>query len=139
MSEGVRPGGTYKTLDEQREVLTPAEQRFEQARQTIGLFLGPVVFLIMYFLPLPLERDQHTLAAILAFTIIYWLSEAIPIPATAILALALAVLLNVPALGPNADDRSEEHTSELQSRQYLVCRLLLEKKKNINTLLCFLP
>src|SRR3712207_9012748 len=30
-------------------------------------------------------------------------------------------------LGP--DPRSEEHTSELQSRQYLVCRLLLEKKK----------
>src|SRR3712207_8298165 len=29
--------------------------------------------------------------------------------------------------------RSEEHTSELQSRQYLVCRLLLEKKKNNNT------
>src|SRR3712207_7126103 len=29
--------------------------------------------------------------------------------------------------------RSEEHTSELQSRQYLVCRLLLEKKKNIST------
>src|SRR3712207_8731643 len=27
-------------------------------------------------------------------------------------------------------DRSEEHTSELQSRQYLVCRLLLEQKKN---------
>src|SRR3712207_7277762 len=33
-------------------------------------------------------------------------------------------------------DRSEEHTSELQSRQYLVCRLLLEKKnKNINRML----
>src|SRR3712207_8498420 len=30
--------------------------------------------------------------------------------------------------------RSEEHTSELQSRQYLVCRLLLEKKKQNNTL-----
>src|SRR3712207_7422888 len=29
--------------------------------------------------------------------------------------------------------RSEEHTSELQSRQYLVCRLLLEKKKNKQT------
>src|SRR3712207_8616243 len=29
-----------------------------------------------------------------------------------------------------AGERSEEHTSELQSRQYLVCRLLLEKKKN---------
>src|SRR3712207_8378614 len=30
----------------------------------------------------------------------------------------------------SGDERSEEHTSELQSRQYLVCRLLLEKKKN---------
>src|SRR3712207_6984015 len=30
-------------------------------------------------------------------------------------------------------NRSEEHTSELQSRQYLVCRLLLEKKKNYKT------
>src|SRR3712207_7467746 len=29
-------------------------------------------------------------------------------------------------------ERSEEHTSELQSRQYLVCRLLLEKKKTTN-------
>src|SRR3712207_8689234 len=39
------------------------------------------------------------------------------------------------ALAPHRDQaprpRSEEHTSELQSRQYLVCRLLLEKKKRI--------
>src|SRR3712207_6990036 len=33
--------------------------------------------------------------------------------------------------GERAPVRSEEHTSELQSRQYLVCRLLLEKKKHI--------
>src|SRR3712207_8609943 len=39
------------------------------------------------------------------------------------------VVQTVPA-GPGARKRSEEHTSELQSRQYLVCRLLLEKKKN---------
>src|SRR3712207_7901000 len=38
-----------------------------------------------------------------------------------------------PAKGPG---RSEEHTSELQSRQYLVCRLLLEKKKNHPTAYC---
>src|SRR3712207_7431173 len=31
--------------------------------------------------------------------------------------------------------RSEEHTSELQSRQYLVCRLLLEKKKKLSLIL----
>src|SRR3712207_7497241 len=35
-------------------------------------------------------------------------------------------------LGRPALPRSEEHTSELQSRQYLVCRLLLEKKKKNN-------
>src|SRR3712207_9110315 len=34
--------------------------------------------------------------------------------------------------GVRVDERSEEHTSELQSRQYLVCRLLLEKKKKNN-------
>src|SRR3712207_9013890 len=33
------------------------------------------------------------------------------------------------AVGARVAERSEEHTSELQSRQYLVCRLLLEKKK----------
>src|SRR5690625_5163942 len=37
-------------------------------------------------------------------------------------------------LGPITDIRSEEHTSELQSRGHLVCRLLLEKKKKITTL-----
>src|SRR3712207_7937172 len=35
------------------------------------------------------------------------------------------------AIFEEAEVRSEEHTSELQSRQYLVCRLLLEKKKKI--------
>src|SRR3712207_7278905 len=35
--------------------------------------------------------------------------------------------------GPRRGGRSEEHTSELQSRQYLVCRLLLEKKKHTRT------
>src|SRR2546429_5883280 len=34
------------------------------------------------------------------------------------------------ALSPESTARSEEHTSELQSRLHLVCRLLLEKKKN---------
>src|SRR3712207_8704224 len=34
---------------------------------------------------------------------------------------------------PTLERRSEEHTSELQSRQYLVCRLLLEKQKDSGT------
>src|SRR3712207_8136876 len=41
--------------------------------------------------------------------------------------LSVHVLIQYPS-------RSEEHTSELQSRQYLVCRLLLEKKKTLQTI-----
>src|SRR3712207_7640483 len=46
-----------------------------------------------------------------------------------------AVVLVPPAIleGGPAHLRSEEHTSELQSRQYLVCRLLLAKKKHSHT------
>src|SRR3712207_9400572 len=45
---------------------------------------------------------------------------------------AVAAALKKAGINPahvDSEDRSEEHTSELQSRQYLVCRLLLEKKK----------
>src|SRR3712207_8716076 len=44
--------------------------------------------------------------------------------------LFLALALLQPVVGQAHVPRSEEHTSELQSRQYLVCRLLLEKKKS---------
>src|SRR3712207_8539824 len=43
--------------------------------------------------------------------------------------VAARVAAGVSAEPPDQPHRSEEHTSELQSRQYLVCRLLLEKKK----------
>src|SRR3712207_8206968 len=57
--------------------------------------------------------------------------------ATAYVMLAgVRVTLAVQFVLPDAATvtRSEEHTSELQSRQYIVCRLLLEKKKTSNTL-----
>src|SRR5918999_1193200 len=95
MSEAARPGGTYQTLDEQRERLSPAEERFERFRQTIGLFLGPIVFLVMYFIPLPLEPAQQALAAVFSFVIVYWLTEPIPIPVTAVLGFAMCVLFGV--------------------------------------------
>src|SRR5258707_4504339 len=49
----------------------------------------------------------------------------------------LSIVLMIEADSRRLDhQRSEEHTSELQSRQYLVCRLLLEKKKNEHTSIC---
>src|SRR3712207_7456006 len=54
------------------------------------------------------------------------LEEALSVPNRNVLAAPVAVV-NEAALYRTAV-RSEEHTSELQSRQYLVCRLLLEKK-----------
>src|SRR5207253_5828319 len=58
------------------------------------------------------------------------LHDALPISrAAARLETRSATCFSAPcSLGPSA--RSEEHTSELQSRGHLVCRLLLEKKKN---------
>src|SRR3712207_7907693 len=44
-------------------------------------------------------------------------------------ARGVALIVRVPLASGLLTGRSEEHTSELQSRQYLVCRLLLEKKK----------
>src|SRR3712207_7458789 len=45
-------------------------------------------------------------------------------------ATSSTVTSTTPEVIPSKAFRSEEHTSELQSRQYLVCRLLLEKKTN---------
>src|SRR3712207_7204224 len=49
--------------------------------------------------------------------------------ATASRSAAANASMMAPVMTTPSDHRSEEHTSELQSRQYLVCRLLLEKKK----------
>jgi solute carrier family 13 (sodium-dependent dicarboxylate transporter), member 2/3/5 len=73
MSGMVRPSGTYETLDEQLERLSPAEEGFERARPTIELFLGPVVFLGLYLLPPAATPEQQALAAIFAFAFVYWL------------------------------------------------------------------
>src|SRR5258707_10646711 len=70
-----------------------------------------------------------------ATTEIYTLSlhDALPIYTRARARLSAKSRANPQQATPSSNwsgTRSEEHTSELQSRQYLVCRLLLEKKKN---------
>ena len=85
--------GTYRTLGEQK--LSPAEERFEKGRRTIGLFLAPLVFIIFLLLPLDMEGDQQKLAAALLFVVVLWISEAVPIPIGGLLGIALIVLIGV--------------------------------------------
>jgi Sodium:sulfate symporter transmembrane region len=94
---------TYRTLDEQEGRLSEAEQRFERRRRTLGLFLGPIVFAVMLLIPFDLDGNQHRLAAILAFVIVWWLTEAIPIPVTALLGVVLCALLEATPPPPEGD------------------------------------
>jgi sodium-dependent dicarboxylate transporter 2/3/5 len=96
-------GGTYRTLDEQEGRLSEAEQRFERNRRTVGLFLGPIVFAVMLLIPFDLDGNQHRLAAILAFVVVWWVTEAIPIPVTALLGVALCALLEATPPPPEGD------------------------------------
>jgi sodium-dependent dicarboxylate transporter 2/3/5 len=76
--------------------------------KTAGLFLGPAVAILLYvWNPGPESAEARRLLAILGLVICYWVTEAIPLPATAILASALAIVTGIaPAkdvLAPYAD------------------------------------
>jgi sodium-dependent dicarboxylate transporter 2/3/5 len=86
-------GVTYRTLEEQAGRLSPAEERFERRRRDVGLWLAPLLFFVVLLIPFDLEQNQHSLAAILALVITWWLTEAIPIPIAGLLGVALCVVL----------------------------------------------
>src|SRR3712207_7394698 len=69
----------------------------------------------------------HLSQALVALNVHRTLAVAVGQPLGVLVPLLFAV--RVELVLPLGHPRSEEHTSELQSRQYLVCRLLLEKKK----------
>lgn len=70
-------------------------------RQRVGLFLGPVVFLIMLLIPAPggLAAEAWAVAGVVVFMAIWWVTEAIPIPATALLPIILFPILKVGSVG----------------------------------------
>lgn len=99
---------SYKSFAEVKETLSPAEERFEKWRNTIGLFLGPLVAIILYLIPMPgLTPKAHTLAAIIGWIVVWWITEPIPIPMSALLGAVLCVLFQVAnarvAFAPFAD------------------------------------
>src|SRR3712207_8731603 len=68
--------------------------------------------------------------AVVLSAAIFAVAHVIPILLPALFVVGIILALAYELSGSLWLSRSEEHTSELQSRQYLVCRLLLEKKKN---------
>jgi sodium-dependent dicarboxylate transporter 2/3/5 len=73
-----------------------AEERFNRRRATVGLFMGPLLFFALLAWPAPgLSPEAHRLSAIMALVVVFWITEALPIPITALLGPVLAVLLRV--------------------------------------------
>jgi sodium-dependent dicarboxylate transporter 2/3/5 len=70
--------------------------------------LRSLTFLIVWFMPLPaLAENAHRLAAIVSLVVVWWVTEAIPIPATALVGATLTVVFGVAtaqqAFAPFAD------------------------------------
>lgn len=77
------------------ETYSPAEQRFNRRRKTLGLVAGPIGFLLVFAAPTALAPAAHTLAAILTLVVVFWITEAVPVAVTALLGPVLAVVMRV--------------------------------------------
>ncbi len=77
-----------RTVEERRA-------RADALRRRSGLLLAPTAFVVLLLVPLGLDPPAHRLAAIVAMAVILWVSEAIPLAATALFAPALAVVMGV--------------------------------------------
>jgi sodium-dependent dicarboxylate transporter 2/3/5 len=76
--------------------LTEAERRFERLRRTAGLFLGPVISLFVFLMPMSsLSSRAHTLAAVIAWVVVWWVTEPVPIPVTSLFGATLCVIAGV--------------------------------------------
>ncbi len=74
------------------------EARFERTRRRLGFWAGPLAALLVYVAASGLPPSERRLAAVLVLVIVFWITEAIPIPATALLGPALCALVGVAAV-----------------------------------------
>ena len=78
------------------QTVSSVEERFERWRRRVGLPAGPAAGLLVWLLPLAgLTPDGHRLAAIVSGAVVWWITEAVPIPVTALFASALTVVFGL--------------------------------------------
>lgn len=71
------------------------EAGFDLLRRRLGLALGPAVFAGLLLAPLDLPPASQSLAAVLGLVMVFWVSEAVPLPVTAVIGPSLAIVLGV--------------------------------------------
>lgn len=78
------------------EQLSPLEARFEQMRRGLGLALAPLAFGGIWWMRFEsLSPEAHRLAAVMTAVVVLWITEAVPMPVTALLGASLCVVLRV--------------------------------------------
>jgi sodium-dependent dicarboxylate transporter 2/3/5 len=76
--------------------VSDGEERFEQLRQKTGLILAPVALVTLWVIPFEgLSSPAHHLLAVLGAVVTLWMTEAIPLPITALLGPTLCVVLGI--------------------------------------------
>ncbi len=75
--------------------ISSSELRFDVWRRRVGLYAGPALMMLLWVAPLPLEADAHRLAAIMGLVSLWWITEAVPLPVTALIGTGLTVLTGV--------------------------------------------
>ena len=85
-----------------------SNNKFDAWRNRAGFYLAPLIFLIIWLLPMPsLKPEAHSLAAIISAVVVLWICESLPMPATALIGAALCIILRVAdaktVLAPFAD------------------------------------
>lgn len=78
-----------------KETISEGEARFEAIRNRAGFFIAPFIFLVIFFSPLGLSPQAHSLAAIIAVVITLWMCESLPMPVTALLGAVLCIVFKV--------------------------------------------
>lgn len=88
----------WKSFEEVSEKYSPAEMKIEKGKRFIGLWLGPLVFVIVAFLipsPAGMTDAARQVLAILGWTVIWWICEPIPIPASSFLPFILIPVMGI--------------------------------------------